>query len=165
MDQRKDLALAVAIGLFGVALVVLALQLDLGRIRDPIGPRTLPALVGGLIAVGSLIVVLRILRRWRSVEHTVEAEGTEDTEGFPASTLRSMAVWAVLFGYVLLLKPLGFLILTPPLLAGLLWIMRVRRWVVLIAISVFSTVALYLLFVTLLGVRLPEGPLQHYLTF
>ncbi|MCW2700966.1 MAG: hypothetical protein JWQ45_2501 [Blastococcus sp.] len=165
MDQRKDLALAVAIAFSGMAVVVLALQLPLGRVRDPVGPRTLPALIGGLIVLGAVVVALRILRRWRSVENTVEAEGTEDTEGFPASTLRAMSVWAALFVYVLLLRPLGFLILTPPLLAVLLWIMAVRRPVPLVAISALTVVALYLLFVTLLHVRLPMGPLQPYLPF
>jgi hypothetical protein len=163
MDQRKDLALAVAFGLFGAAVLVIALQLPLGRIRDPIGPRTLPAVTGGLIVAFACVVAFRIVRRWRSDGNIVPGEGSSDLPGFPASTLRAMGVWAVLFCYVLLLDAVGFLLLTPVLVAVLLWTMRVRRPLKLAVISILAVAAMYLLFVTLLGVRLPMGPLQPYL--
>jgi hypothetical protein len=163
MDRRKDLAVAAAIAALGLAIVILGMQVSLGRIRDPVGSRTMPVLTGVLILAGGLFLAGRRLMRWRREGVIVPAEGSQDEPEVPASTLRSMSVWALCFGYVLLLSRLGFLILTPILLAALLWIMKVRSPLRLGLVTVGAVAAIYVLFDLAFGVRLPLGPLDPYL--
>lgn len=155
--------MALAVACLGAALVVLAQDISVGRIRDPLGTRAMPTIVGGLIAAGGGFLAARRLVRWRRESAFVAAEGSEDTPGFAGSTARAMAVWGLCFGYVLLLPDLGFVLLSPPLLAALLWVMGVRRPVPLLGVSLITVLVLYGLFGEILNVRLPLGPLEPYL--
>jgi putative tricarboxylic transport membrane protein len=165
MDRRKDLTVALAIALLGLAIVVLGTQINMGRIRDPIGARTLPIITGALIFAGGLFLAGRRLVRWKAEATIVPAEGTRDQPEVPASTARSIVVWALCFAYVALLETVGFLILTPFLLAILLWIMGVRRPLRLGLITVGAVVVVFGVFDILLGVRLPLGPLDPYIGY
>lgn len=165
MDRRKDLAVALAIALLGAAIVVLGTQINLGRIRDPIGSRTLPIVVGVLLMAGGVYLAARRLVRWRVEDTIVPTEGTRDEPDVPASTLRSMTVWLLCFVYVALLNTVGFLILTPFLLATLLWIMGVRAPLRLGLVTVAGVVVIFGVFDIVLGVRLPLGPLDPYIGY
>lgn len=59
--------------------------------------------------------------------------------------------------YVALLSILGFLISTPLFLIILIRFLGYEKWVNNVAASVGLTATLYLLFVTVLGVNLPQG--------
>jgi putative tricarboxylic transport membrane protein len=165
MDKRKDLTVAVAIALLGLAIVVLGTQINLGRIRDPIGSRALPVITGALILAGGLFLAGRRLVRWRTDPTVVAAEGTSDEPDVPASTARALVVWVLCFAYIALLERVGFLILTPFLVAILLWIMGVRRPVRLGLLTVGAVVVVFGVFDLLLGVRLPLGPLDPYIGY
>jgi hypothetical protein len=62
-------------------------------------------------------------------------------------------IWATL------LKPVGFLIMTPIVLVIMLWLMDVRSVVRLAAFSLLFTFVMWLAFSQLLGIVLPYGPL------
>lgn len=164
MDKRKDLALALAIAAAGAAIVVLSFDISVGRIRDPIGTRAMPMIVGGLVCAGGAALAVRRLGRWRRDPVVVPAEGKADEQPpFPASTWRALAMWALCFGYVWLLGRVGFLILTPVLVAAGLLLMGWRRPVPLVAVSVVPVGLLFWLLNLVLNVRLPLGPLEPYL--
>jgi len=165
MDRRKDLTVAVAIALLGLAIVILGTQINLGRIRDPIGSRTLPIITGVIIMTGGLFLAGRRLVRWKADPTIVPAEGTRDEPDVPASTVRSMVIWALCFTYVALLETVGFLILTPFLLVVLLWIMGVRRPLRLGLLTLGAVAVVFGIFDVLLGVRLPLGPLDPYIGY
>jgi hypothetical protein len=63
---------------------------------------------------------------------------------------------ALIIAYILALPYLGFLILTPPLLAVLIWLTGSRRWVEIVAVSLGSTAAVYAFFTLLFRVQLPD---------
>lgn len=163
MDKRKDLVLAVAIAVLGLVIAILGTQLSLGRIRDPVGSRTLPVVTGALICAGGLFLVGRRLIRWRRDENLVPVEGSQDEPSVPGSTVRALSVWVLCFAYAALLSRVGFLILTPILLAALLWIMGVRRPLRLGLVTVLSVAVIFGVFDLVFGVRLPLGPLEPYL--
>jgi hypothetical protein len=94
----------------------------------------------------------------------VDTDGKADEQpSLPASTWRAMAVWALCFGYVVFLPGAGFLLLTPPLIAAGLWVLRLREPVTLVLISVVPVALLFWLLSIVLNVRLPLGPLAPYL--
>lgn len=163
MDRRKDLAVALAVALLGLVIVYLGTRVNLGRIRDPVGSRTLPIITGALVAAGGVYLAGRRLVRWRTEPTVVPAEGTADEPEVPASTLRSLIVWMLCLGYAILLSSIGFLILTPILLATLLWIMGIRQPLRLALVTVGGVVLIFGVFDIVLGVRLPLGPLDPYL--
>ena len=159
MDKRKDVAVALAVVVIGATMLIAALLLPPGSDRDPLGPSTMPAVVGGLLIVGGLALALRRVVVWRSTPTLVPNEGSEDLEGYPASAPRALLVWGICLGYAILLNFAGFLILTPFLFAGLMWTLHFRRVLPVVLISVIGTATIYGLFDVLLLVRLPHGPL------
>jgi hypothetical protein len=164
VDRRKDLAVAVGVAALGVAMVILAFDIPIGRIRDPIGTRAMPIVVGGLIFAGGASLAVRRLARWRRESTVVKADGSTDEQPeLPAATWRALAMWGLCFGYVALLSTVGFLILTPVLIGAGLWLMEVRRPVRLVVISVVPVALMFWLLHIVLNVRLPLGPLAPYL--
>ena len=161
MDTRIDLLVAVAVALFGAAVIAVALTIPDGLYRDAVGPRRVPIGVGLLILGCGAVLALRRLRRlaptqgWRA-----EEEGTADEPGHPASLGRAVAVMALTVAYAAALKPLGYLIATPLFVAGALWAMDERRPAKLAMIAILWTAATYVVFAQVLGVRIPVGPLR-----
>jgi hypothetical protein len=164
MDKRKDLAVALAIAALGAAIVVLSFDISVGRIRDPIGTRAMPIIVGSLIFAGGAALAARRLVRWRREPRLLPPEGSTDEQpDLPASTWRAVAMWALCFGYVWLLPAAGFPLLTPVLIAAGLLLMGIRQPVKLAAVSVLPVAFLFWLLDLVLNVRLPLGPLAPYL--
>jgi putative tricarboxylic transport membrane protein len=64
--------------------------------------------------------------------------------------------------YVFLFKPVGFALLTPPLIGLTAWYLGYRKVLILIAVSVGVTALLYLLFAYLLSVPLPRSPVLGF---
>ncbi|MFG1816838.1 tripartite tricarboxylate transporter TctB family protein [Kribbella sp. NPDC049174] len=138
----SQLGAAVVTGVIGLAGVVGALQLGLGRLTQP-GPGLWPFVVSVVITV--LSVVLALTGR----------QGT-DTERFSrASVLTAIAVLTlVLLAFALPL--IGFEI--PSLLLTFVWLRFLGKesWRSSIAISVGTVAAFYVLFVLLLQIPLPR---------
>jgi putative tricarboxylic transport membrane protein len=164
MDKRRDLAVALVVAGLGAAIVILAFDVPIGRVRDPIGTRTMPIVVGALICAGGVALAVRRLLRWRQDPVEIPAEGAEDDQpDRPASAWRALSMWVLCFGYVALLSRGGFLILTPLLIAAGLWLMGVRQPVRLVAVSLVPVALMYWLLGIVLNVRLPLGPFEPYL--
>lgn len=159
MDKRIDVAVAAGVSVIGLVMLVAALLLPEGSIRDPLGPHTMPAVVGGLLVVGGIFLAMRRLVVWRSTPVQVPEEGSEDLENYSASAPRAFLVWGICLAYAILIGYVGFLILTPFLFAGLLWILHFRKVLPVVLISALGTAAIYGIFDVILLVRLPHGPL------
>jgi putative tricarboxylic transport membrane protein len=162
VDQRKDLAVSVAVVVGGAALALVSQEISLGRIRDPLGSRALPTITGVLVMGLGLALVVRRVVQWDRVTNEVAPDGSEDLEGFPASTARAMTTWAGCFIYVALLPALGFLLATPVFIASLMVLLGIRRPPKVLAVSILATAILFLLFGEALNIRVPLGPLEPY---
>jgi hypothetical protein len=86
-------------------------------------------------------------------------EGHEDEPGHPASAVRAFTIFGLCVLWAVLLKPVGFLLVTPPVLAAILWMMDVREPKKLAAFSLLFTLGLWLVFSEILGLVFPYGPL------
>jgi putative tricarboxylic transport membrane protein len=87
------IVIAVALG-----FIVSATQIQVSFLADPVGPKTFPYIVGGVLIVASLSVIL---------------QPDSEPEWPPLSTFGRLAITiCVLVGYAYALKPLGFLIPT-----------------------------------------------------
>lgn len=70
-------------------------------------------------------------------------------------TRRSLAWIGCFIIYILLLDTIGFLFATPIFIAGIMLILNVRSIIQLVAVPIVTAAAFHVLFVELLGVRLP----------
>jgi putative tricarboxylic transport membrane protein len=151
---------AVALVLVGLGLGVLALafQLPQATAADPVGPRGFPALLGlVMLACG---VALGVLPQRAP---TADApEGVAEARGALAPRPLFGAI-GLTAAYLAVLEPVGYLLATPPYLAGLLLVQgRVApRPFVLTVLGI--PLVLYALFAVAMRVPLPPGPLEPFL--
>lgn len=132
---------------------------------DNLGPTFFPLLLATILAVLALLLILDSLvsrGASRNEEGGAVIKGAErlEEDSFGAEQIS----YKFLFGtiglsilYVGLISVLGFLISTTLFLITLIRFLGYEKWVNNVAASVGLTAALYLLFVTALGVNLPQG--------
>jgi hypothetical protein len=163
MDKRIELALAVAVVLLGVFLLIEARDIRAGKIPDPITSRGLPNIVGiFLIITGSILGVVRLVT-WSALPgNFVPAEGSTDEEGHPASWIRTFSIATAVLLWVWLLKPLGYLFVTPLFLLAFLLLMGMQSRLKIIGFVTILTFGTWYIFSQLLKIHLPLGPLTVY---
>jgi hypothetical protein len=160
MDKRGDLAMALGFVLLGATICYLASGFRVGVFPDPVTPRGLPYLTGGFMVVAGLFLAARRILSWSALPGTlVVSEGADDEPGYPASGLRAAAIIALVFLWVWLLRSVGYLLISPPILAAMLWLMDVRSKLILIGFSIGFPLAVWVIFSILLKIVIPLGPL------
>ena len=167
MDRRVDVAIALTVAAFGVVILVATQQIGKSPVPAPVGPRGIPLVLGSFFVVAGLALAFRRILRWNSEGTMVPPEGSEDDAGVPpGSAARALSIWLASLLYVITLPILGFLIGTPLFIGFMLWRLQFDRRPVLripaiVAYPVVFTVATYLFFATLLGVRIPLGVVRE----
>ncbi len=147
--KRADLA----IGLGLLVLSAVYFQQSFGIIRgfasDRLGPAFFPRLLALTLAALALTLIVRAV------------SGRSDPSRPPAVRLGVFAGLVLLLVlYTLLLPRLGFVLMTPVLVAGAIWLLGLRQWGYLVGTAVGVTAVLYLVFARTLHVLLPMGPLK-----
>jgi putative tricarboxylic transport membrane protein len=165
MDSRHDIVVAIGVVLLGVLVIALTWNTMTPIVKDPVGPRFFPFVLGLLFIVGGSVVAIQ---RFRSMNaeggYRVEPEGSaEDDPALPASAWRALAMLGLTIAYALLFQPLGFLISTPIYIVAAFAVMNERRYATTSIWAVIYTIATYLLFAVLLEIRFPLGPLAPLL--
>ncbi len=149
--RTKWIDLGVGIASVAMALGVFVLSAGFPEPHDAqLGAAVFPRIVAVALAVFGCSIALRALAGRTTGVVTI------------ANAARVSASFAVLLAYGLLLKRVGFLVLTPLFIASVLGIMRFSRPLRIALVSILSTACIYVLFRLLLSVPLPEGilPLQ-----
>ena len=131
------LALAIAFGLH-------ARSFKTNFLTDPLGPQAWPIMLAVLLGLFSLYLIFR-----------PEAEAVWPK---PVVLFRQAVLVGGLIVYALLLEPLGFILATVLVMAFMASLLGARWWQAGVT-GVVSSVALYVLFNTLLGLPLPAGGL------
>jgi hypothetical protein len=138
---------------------------------DPIGEAGFPVALGILFVLGGAVVALRSMRATRipapaTTSETLPPaaaddaiEGSGDEPDHPVSTVRPLLIAAACLAWIMLLKPVGFLVTTPFYLAIVLWLLEFRRPLRVVALSLGLTIGLFIVIDVLLQVNLPGGPL------
>ncbi len=76
-----------------------------------------------------------------------------------------LAIIAILVFFIATIGFLGTSLSLFLTMFALMWVLDERRWANLLGISFATTATVYLLFIVLLGTRLPRGPVEHFITF
>jgi len=136
------------LGVVGLAIAALyvwqATQVKESFISDPVGPKTFPIIIGLVLAVSSVVIILRPDEdsRWPALPRLAEMGLTV----------------AVLLLYANILPEFGFVIATAGAAAFLSWRLGTRPLQATLA-GVVISVGIYIVFRVILGLSLAEGPL------
>ncbi|PTL38103.1 tripartite tricarboxylate transporter TctB family protein [Alkalicoccus saliphilus] len=116
------------------------------------------------------IILFQEWEKWKSVENEKvdeskvendeQVEVDEGSEVDAPLTKKVLSFMLSIFFYLLLVEQVGFVIITLIFIPTLMWLLGTKNWKLLIIMPITVTALLYLLFVTWLGIPLPEGILE-----
>ncbi|MFJ6612986.1 tripartite tricarboxylate transporter TctB family protein [Streptomyces sp. NPDC091289] len=159
---REHSELGVCVLLFALGTLVLTdaftMSVDIAQ-RGPVGPRTVPFVIGGLFLLIAVLLAGDVLRGGRG-----EAEGGEDVDlDEPADWRTVLLLAGVFLATAVLIGPLGFPIAGALLFWGSAYALGSRHHGRDPLIAAGISLATYFVFDNLLGVPLPGGPLMGVL--
>lgn len=141
--RLREIVVGLAVGVTGVAIIVLASGMDNSRATDAFGSSWWPSTLGGVIALLGVAV---------AVSGAVRPRPTEEEPSTIRGGIRVLLVFALVVVYGVAWQFIHFVPVTLVLAAGAVWILGERRWKALVLFPVAVTAILYLLFGVLLGV-------------
>ncbi|MFC5958001.1 tripartite tricarboxylate transporter TctB family protein [Streptomyces pratens] len=160
LRDHSELGVCVLLLVLGVLVLTDALTMDVDITqRGPVGPKTVPVVVGaGLLAVAALLAV-DVLRGGRG-----RAETGEDVDlSEPADWRTVVLLTGVFLGSAVLIEPLGFPVAGALLFWGAAFALGSRRFDRDPLIAAVVSLVAHTVFNNLLGVPLPGGPLMGVL--
>jgi putative tricarboxylic transport membrane protein len=157
---RSELGVSVLLLLVGVLVLGDILTMEtVANQRGPVGPKTVPLVVGIALLVVAVILAIDVLRGGRG-----EAEAGEDVALDEPSDWRTVALLAGIFlATAALIEPLGFPVTGALLFWGSAYALGSRNFARDPLIAAVLSLATFAAFNTLLGVPLPGGPLMGVL--
>jgi putative tricarboxylic transport membrane protein len=160
LKGRSELGVALLLGAVGVLVLVDAIALVTPYSKsDPVGPKTLPYLVAGLLIVCAVLLAVNVMRGGQG-----EAEGGEDVDlTHPADWKTVLPLAGAFVANILLIDWAGWVISGTVLFWGSAWALGSRHYVrdgiIAVALSVLTFYGFYLG----LGIPLPAGLLKGIL--
>lgn len=160
LKGRSELGLAALLGAVGGIVVWDALRLNVPYSQsDPVGPRTLPLIVGGLLLVCAVLLALNVARGGHG-----EAEEGEDVDLTHPSDWRTvLPLLGAFLLNVLLIDVVGWVISGTLLFWGSVWALGSRKYVRDGLISLALALLTFYGFYLGLGIHLPAGLLAGVL--
>jgi len=160
LREHSELGVCVLLLALGVLVLADALTMDVDITqRGPVGPKTVPVVVGvGLLVIAALLAV-DVLRGGRG-----QAETGEDIDlSEPADWRTVLLLTGVFLGAAVLIEPVGFPVAGALLFWGAAFALGSRRLDRDPLIAAVLSLVTYAVFNNLLGVPLPGGPLMGVL--
>lgn len=157
LRDHSELGVSLMLLVLGALVLTDALTMDVDITqRGPIGPKTVPIVVGVGLLVVAVLLGLDVLRGGRG-----ESETGEDIDLSEPSDWRTVLLLAGVFlGNAVLIGPLGFPISGALLFWGSAYALGSRHLHRDPLIAAGLSLVTYFLFNNLLGVPLPGGPLM-----
>jgi putative tricarboxylic transport membrane protein len=160
LREHSELGVSLLLLVIGVLVLTDALTMS-GDItqRGPVGPKTVPVVVGTGLLVVAVLLAIDVLRGGRG-----EAEGGEDIDLSEPGDWRTVLLLAGVFlAFAVLIGPVGFPVAGALLFWGAAYALGSRHLhrdpLIAAGLSLFT----YVVFNNLLGVPLPGGPLMGVL--
>ncbi len=159
-----SIVFAGAVLVVGLVYEGMALGMPRGSLAYP-GPGLFPVAIGAFLVATALGCLVQELLLWRSGHAAVATPLPREApfEGGGRDVKKTVQLTALMVGYVLLLKPLGFPVAICAFLALAIRIFGYRRWLPTLAIAVLIAGLSYVSFAHWLKVPLPLGLLEELL--
>ena len=163
---RRELAVAAFLVAFGGAVIAVAGTIEPGVHTDPLGPRAFPIALGaGIGLCGLLLGAAALVSRGQPGQAGPLADPSpaEEAEGGPFSPARLIGAIVATAAYTAAFGPLGYLLATPPYVAGIILIHGGARRRSLLVAPFLVTLVLYVTFRFGLLIPVPGGILEGIL--
>ena len=160
LKGRSELGVAALLGAAGALVLMDAARLVVPYSQsDPVGPKTLPIIVGALLLICAVMLAVNVLRGGRG-----EAEAGEDVDlTHPADWKTVLPLAGAFIANILLIDWAGWVISGTVLFWGSVWALGSRHYVrdglISLALSLLTFYGFYLG----LGIALPAGLLEGIL--
>jgi len=160
LKGRSELGVAALLGAAGALVLLDAARLVVPYSQsDPVGPKTLPLIVGALLLVCAVMLAVNVLRGGRG-----EAEAGEDVDlTHPADWKTVLPLAGAFIANILLIDWAGWVISGTVLFWGSVWALGSRHYIrdglISLALSLLTFYGFYLG----LGIALPAGLLEGIL--
>jgi putative tricarboxylic transport membrane protein len=160
LKGRSELGVALLLGAAGVLVFLDANGLVTPYSKsDPVGPKTVPFIVAGMLVVCAVLLAVNVLRDGKG-----EAEGGEDVDlAHPADWKTVLPLVGAFIANILLIDWAGLVISGTVLFWGSVLALGSRRYVRDGAISVALSLLTFYGFYLGLGIALPAGLLEGIL--
>jgi putative tricarboxylic transport membrane protein len=160
LKGRSELGVALLLGAAGAVVIADAARIVTPYSRsDPVGPKTLPFIVGGLLLVCAVLLAINVLRGGKG-----EAEGGEDVDlTHPADWKTVLPLAGAFIANILLIDWAGWVISGTVLFWGSVWALGGRNYIRDGLISVAMSLLTFYGFYLGLGIALPAGLLEGIL--
>lgn len=160
LKGRSELGMALLLGVVGAVVIWDASTLNVSYSNsDPVGPKTLPYIVGGLLLVCAALLTVQVLRGGHG-----EVEGGEDVDLTHGTDWRTVVpLIAAFIVNILLIDTLGWVISGTLLFWGSVWALGSRHYVRDGIVSLVLALLTFYGFYLGLGIKLPAGVLEGVL--
>lgn len=160
LQGRSELGLALLLGAVGAVVLADAAGLHAPYSQsDPVGPRTVPVLVGGLLLVCAVALSVNVMRGGHG-----DAEGGEDVDlSAPTEWRVVLPLVAVFLANVVLVDRLGWVLSGTLLFFGSARCLGSRHPVRDLVIALLLSLVTFYGFYLGLGIHLPSGVLEGVL--
>ncbi|MHB8916457.1 MAG: tripartite tricarboxylate transporter TctB family protein [Desulfocucumaceae bacterium] len=156
----NDRIVACLLSLFSLIYLYGSLQLRPGSIGDP-GPGAMPMLISALLLITSAVNVFNTLRP-ESIKTNADEKESDDIAGDKSDNRVALyGIIACFIVYPILLKQLNFLLSTFISTFIMFRLLKFKNAVHSLFSALVATLLFYIVFSRLLGVVLPNGPLEQ----
>jgi putative tricarboxylic transport membrane protein len=148
----------------GLVYEIMALNMPRGRLSYP-GPGLFPVIIGTFLILTALGCLLQeVLPRKRGAVPAASPPPNQDSAApGDRNVKKTVQLMALMIGYTLALKPIGFPISICAFLMVAIRIFGYRRWIPALAMAALIAAISYVSFVLWLKVPLPLGILEEVL--
>lgn len=154
-SRWSELLIAAGVIALGIVVLVQTQDIRITRAVARVSPRAIPEIVGAGLVILGVWYAGDIVRKPHAIGGGEDSEDVDVEASTDWTVIAIIAVGLALFAA--LVKPAGFAIASAALFATSAVAMGSRRIVVDFAIGLALGVAVFLIFDSWLGVRLPEG--------
>ncbi len=141
--------------ILGIGVCIGSIELGLGVLQKP-GPGFLPFLSGVLLGLFGLIIIFPLILRNLRKEKELNAKKVWGKENWK-SLFPTLLAFLALFGYLLFLNILGFILTAFLFLFFLFKLKEPKKWVMPLILSGVTVILSYLLFSVWLMCQFPKG--------
>lgn len=160
LKGRSELGLALLLGIVGTVVMWDALGIDTPYSQsDPVGPRTMPIIVAGLLIVCAIMLAMNVMRGGRGEP----AEGEDVDLSHPSDWRTVVPLLAAFTVNILLIDVLGWVLSGTLLFWGCVWALGGRHYVRDGLISLMMALGTFYGFYLGLNIALPAGILEGVL--
>jgi putative tricarboxylic transport membrane protein len=160
MKAKRQLGLKItALSLLGFALLYFfyAMRLKAGTLKNP-GPGLIPAAIGALLTLCSGVYLFRVFRK-KTGDRKKEGEPSPGEKNYRA--IVGIVICTVIYPF--LLEPLKFILATFASGFVMLFLLKPKKVLYSVLLSLGLAVGAFLIFSRLFGVAMPSGPLEIFL--